>query len=26
LTLVPQLAWLGFVVARARSAGLERWG
>ncbi len=26
LTLVPQLAWLGFVVARARRAGIERWG
>ncbi|MCX7375228.1 MAG: MraY family glycosyltransferase [Alphaproteobacteria bacterium] len=23
--LVPQLAWLGFVVARARAAGLGRW-
>jgi UDP-GlcNAc:undecaprenyl-phosphate/decaprenyl-phosphate GlcNAc-1-phosphate transferase len=26
LTLVPQLAWLGLVVSRARSAGIERWG
>jgi hypothetical protein len=26
LTLVPQLAWLGFVVRRARRAGIERWG
>jgi UDP-GlcNAc:undecaprenyl-phosphate GlcNAc-1-phosphate transferase len=26
LTLLPQLAWLWFVVARARRAGVERWG
>ena len=26
LTLLPQLAWLGFVVVRARSAGIARWG
>jgi UDP-GlcNAc:undecaprenyl-phosphate/decaprenyl-phosphate GlcNAc-1-phosphate transferase len=26
LTLVPQLAWLAFVLARARRAGIERWG
>ena len=26
LTLVPQLAWLGFVVSRAGRAGIERWG
>jgi UDP-GlcNAc:undecaprenyl-phosphate/decaprenyl-phosphate GlcNAc-1-phosphate transferase len=26
LTLVPQLAWLGFVVGRARRAGIVRWG
>jgi UDP-GlcNAc:undecaprenyl-phosphate GlcNAc-1-phosphate transferase len=25
-TLVPQLAWLGFVALRARLAGLGRWG
>jgi UDP-GlcNAc:undecaprenyl-phosphate/decaprenyl-phosphate GlcNAc-1-phosphate transferase len=26
LVLLPQLAWLGFVVSRARRAGIERWG
>jgi UDP-N-acetylmuramyl pentapeptide phosphotransferase/UDP-N-acetylglucosamine-1-phosphate transferase len=26
LTLLPQLAWLGYVVHRARVAGIERWG
>ncbi len=26
LTLVPQVAWLGFVVRRAHLAGIERWG
>jgi UDP-GlcNAc:undecaprenyl-phosphate GlcNAc-1-phosphate transferase len=26
LTLVPQVAWLGFVVTRARRAGIEQWG
>jgi len=26
LTLLPQLAWLGFVVSRARRAGIKRWG
>jgi UDP-GlcNAc:undecaprenyl-phosphate/decaprenyl-phosphate GlcNAc-1-phosphate transferase len=26
LTLVPQLCWLGFVISRARRAGLGRWG
>jgi UDP-GlcNAc:undecaprenyl-phosphate GlcNAc-1-phosphate transferase len=26
LTLLPQLAWLRFVVGRARRAGLTRWG
>ncbi len=26
LTLLPQLAWLGLVVSRARRAGIERWG
>jgi UDP-GlcNAc:undecaprenyl-phosphate GlcNAc-1-phosphate transferase len=26
LTLLPQLAWVWFVVHRARSAGLQRWG
>ncbi len=26
LTLLPQLAWLWFVVLRARSAGVSRWG
>jgi UDP-GlcNAc:undecaprenyl-phosphate GlcNAc-1-phosphate transferase len=26
LTLLPQLAWLGVVLARARSAGIARWG
>ncbi len=26
LTLLPQLAWLGFAVRRARRAGIEQWG
>ena len=26
LTLLPQALWLGYVVHRARSAGLRRWG
>jgi UDP-GlcNAc:undecaprenyl-phosphate GlcNAc-1-phosphate transferase len=26
LTLLPQFAWLGFIVARAERAGLQRWG
>jgi UDP-GlcNAc:undecaprenyl-phosphate GlcNAc-1-phosphate transferase len=26
LTLLPQLAWLGFVVRRAKEGALERWG
>jgi len=26
LALLPQLAWLAFVVRRARAAGIERWG
>ncbi len=26
LTLLPQLAWLSFVVVRARAAGISRWG
>jgi UDP-GlcNAc:undecaprenyl-phosphate GlcNAc-1-phosphate transferase len=26
LTLLPQVAWLGFVLRRARQAGLARWG
>lgn len=26
LTLGPQLAWLGFVIHRARCVGMERWG
>lgn len=26
LTLLPQLAWTGFVTARARNAAIERWG
>jgi UDP-GlcNAc:undecaprenyl-phosphate GlcNAc-1-phosphate transferase len=26
ITVLPQLAWVWFVVHRARSAGLRRWG
>jgi UDP-GlcNAc:undecaprenyl-phosphate GlcNAc-1-phosphate transferase len=26
VTLLPQLAWLGYVVSRARRAGITRWG
>jgi UDP-GlcNAc:undecaprenyl-phosphate GlcNAc-1-phosphate transferase len=25
ITVLPQLAWVGFVIHRARSAGLRRW-